>query len=342
LRGEVTSQERWEAERIARAMIAAKPNICLVGLGGAGSNIVNWMKEGGIAGGKLVAANTDAVHLSVTKADRRILIGEKLTRGQGAGGHPERGKGAALESLEELKGAVEGSSILVLCAGLGGGTGTGAIPVLAKAVQGTGMLTIGVVTLPFSFERYRYKKARRGLDELRQYCDTVVVIDNTKLSKVAGDLPLERALGMANEFVTHFVKGITETIATPSLINITLADLRTITERRGLAAIGVGESAGKMRVENAAKKALESKLLDLRDRTKYYGALVHVTGGSDLRLDEVTDAEELLKGLLRPNVRTVWGARVDESMKGRARVMIVLTGVEATLGRRKRRIRPSR
>lgn len=326
---EAKSQDQFEADRITEATTAAKPNVCVVGLGGAGSNIVTWIKERGITGGKLVVANTDAVHLSITKADRRILIGEKLTHGQGCGGNPEKGERAALESLHELKAAVAGSSIILLCAGLGGGTGTGAVTVLAKALQGEGILVIGVVTLPFSFERYRYRKAKRALGKLREYCDTVVVIDNTRLSKVAGDLPLARALGTASEFVAQLLKGITETVTTPSLINIALADLRAITERRGLAAIGVGESSGKRSVEKAAKKALESKLLDLRDRPKYYGVLAHVTGGSDLRLGEVTDAEELLTRMLRPNVKIVWGAQVDESMKGKSRVMIVLTGVEA-------------
>ncbi len=294
------------------------------------------MKEKGIEGCKLIAANTDAVHLSVTKADIRILIGEKITHGQGAGGHPEIGEKAAYESLKELREAVAGSSILLLCAGLGGGTGTGAINVLAKALPGEGILKIGVVTLPFSFERYRYKKARKSLDKLREYCDTVVVIDNSRLSKVAGDLPLEQGLGVANELVCQFVKGITETITTASLINIDYADLKAITERRGLAAIGVGESSGKRRVGNAAKNAIDGRLLDLRDVSKSYGVLVHVTGGGDVTLEEVMAASDEITGTLRPDVRIVWGARVEENMHGGVRVMAVLTGVEGMFGRHQR------
>src|SRR5438093_798828 len=160
--GNPASRDLSEAGRMAAAAAAARPIVCVVGLGGAGSNIVSWIKEKGMAGGKLVAANTDAVHLRVTRADRRILIGEKLTHGQGAGGHPDVGEKAAYESLQELREAVAGSRILLLCAGLGGGTGTGAINVLAKALPGEGILKIGVVTLPFSFERYRYKKAKKG------------------------------------------------------------------------------------------------------------------------------------------------------------------------------------
>ncbi|MGH9919399.1 MAG: cell division protein FtsZ, partial [Nitrososphaerales archaeon] len=219
MEGDSASNDLPEADRIAAAMMAARPKVCIVGLGGAGSNIVSWLKEKGVAGGKLVAANTDAVHLGVTRADRRILIGEKLTHGQGAGGYPNVGENAAYESLEELRKAVAGSSILLLCAGLGGGTGTGAINVLAKALPGEGILKIGVVTLPFSFEAYRYKKARKGLEKLQEYCDTVVAIDNNRLSKVAGDLPLEQALGVASDLVGQFVKSITETLTTASLIN---------------------------------------------------------------------------------------------------------------------------
>ena len=336
MEGDSASDDSSEADRIVAAMLAASPKVCVVGLGGAGSNIVSWLKEKGMTGGKLIAANTDAVHLSVTRADRRILMGEKLTHGQGAGGYPDVGERAAYESLEELRNAVAGSSILLLCAGLGGGTGTGAISVLAKAIPGKGVLKIGVVTLPFSFERYRYKKARKGLDKLREYCDTVVAIDNNRLSKVAGDLPLEQALGVASDLVGLFVKGITETVTTPSLINISYSDLKAIMERRGLAAIGVGESSGKGRIEKAAMKAIDSRLLDLRDASKSYGVLVHVTGGGDVTLEEVTAAGEEITKALRPGVKIVWGARVEENMHGRVRVMVVLTGVEGVFPRLRR------
>lgn len=331
-----TSHNLSEANRLAEAVSATRPKVCVVGLGGAGSNIVSWMKDKGVAGCKLIAANTDAVHLNVTRADNRILIGEKVTHGQGAGGHPEMGEKAAYESLEELRQAVAGSSILILCAGLGGGTGTGAISVLAKAIPGEDILKIGVVTLPFSFERYRYKKAKRGLDKLREYCDTVVAIDNTRLSSVAGDLPLEQGLGVASELVCQFVKGITETITTTSLINIDYADLRTIMERRGLAAIGVGESSGKRRVGKAAKIAIDNRLLDLRDVSKSYGILVHVTGGGDVTPEEVAAAGDEITKAISPEVKIVWGARVEDNMNGRVKVMAVLTGVEGRFLHHKR------
>jgi len=323
-------QNFLEAEKIEAVMRMARPNVAVVGLGGAGSNIVSWIKQRGIAGGKLIAANTDAAHLGITRADRRILMGEKLTQGMGCGGYPERGALAAQESLADLKKEVNGSNIIFLCAGLGGGTGTGAIQVLSRELRGNGGLVIGVVTLPFSIESYRYESAKKGLQKLREYCDTVVAIDNTKLSKVAGDLPLQQALGVANELVGQFVKGITETITTASLINIDYADLRAITEHKGLAAIGVGEAKGADRVESAIRQAIEGQLLDIRDVTKSEGVLVHVTGGSDVTLEEVTRAGELVTKSLPPRVRIVWGARVDPTLEGRVKTMVMLTGVEST------------
>ena len=319
-----------ESQRIISAVELARPSIAVVGVGGAGCNIVSWIKRRGIAGGKLIAANTDAAHLSITQADRRLLIGEKLTKGRGCGGYPERGEQAALESLEELRREVQGANIAFVCAGLGGGTGTGGAKIITQDIRKMGALVVGVVTLPFSVEKYRYEMAKEALKTLRNTCDTVVAIDNTKLSKVAGDLPLQQALGVANELVGQFVKGITETITTASLINIDFADLRAIMERRGIAAIGVGERDGGDRIEAAVRQALDSQLLDIKDVTKSRGVLVHVTGGEDVTLEEVTRAGELVTRSLPPSTRIVWGARVDPSMNQRARVMVVLTGVEST------------
>lgn len=326
----VDPQQFLEAEKIQAVMKLGQANVSVVGVGGAGSNIVSWIKQRGIAGGKLIAANTDAPHLGITKADRRFLLGEKLTHGQGAGGYPEVGAQAAQESIQELKKEVEHSNIVFVCAGLGGGTGTGAAQVIAKELQNTGALVIGVVTLPFSIERYRYEIAKKGLEKLRDYCDTVVAIDNSKLSKVAGNLPLQQALGVANELVGQFVKGITETITVASLINIDYADLRAIMQRKGLAAIGVGVGRGPDRVESAVRKALDGQLLDIRDPSKSKGVLVHVSGGEDITLEEVTRAGELVTRSLPPMTRIVWGARVDPTMSGDVRVMVVLTGVEST------------
>jgi cell division protein FtsZ len=319
-----------EQMKINSMMQIARPGVSVLGVGGAGSNIVSWIKQKGIVGGKLIAANTDAPHLSITQADKRILLGEKLTHGRGCGGYPEKGMQAAEESLEEVMREVSGSSITFICAGLGGGTGTGAIRTFAKALRTSSNLVIGVVTLPFSVEKYRYEIAREALKSLQNLCDTVVTIDNTKLNKVAGNMPLQQALGVANELIGQFIKGITETITTASLINIDYADLRAIMERRGLAAIGVGEQSGANRVEAAVRHALDTQLLDIKDISKSQGVLVHVAGGEDVTLEEVTRAGEIVTTSLPPNTRIVWGAKVDPSMDHKARVMVVLTGVEST------------
>jgi cell division protein FtsZ len=287
-------------------------------------------RKGGVSGAKLIAANTDATHLSIVKADRRVLLGEKSTKGMGAGGFPQRGEQAARESIDQIKKDSVGSNIVYVATGLGGGTGTGASWVIANALKPTGALMIGVVTLPFAVERFRYNNAKEGLKNLRTQCDTVVVIDNNKLAKVAGDLPLKEALGVANELVGEFVKGITETITTASLINIDFADLRAIMEKRGIAAMGVGQATGEDRVERATQAALDAQLLDIKDSTKAFGVLIHVAGGEDITLDEVTQAGEMVTRSLPPKARVVWGARVDPSLQGKVRVMVVLTGVEST------------
>jgi len=329
----IAPESLMEQETIRAAMELAKPSVTVIGAGGAGSNILSWIKERGISGGKLIAVNTDAAHLSITKADRRILIGSKLCMGRGCGGYPEKGKQATYETLQEIEREVEGSNIIFLCAGLGGGTGTGSIQVLAEELKKlTGALVVSVVTVPFNVERFRYDLAKEALDKLKTVCDTVVVIDNNRLTKVAGNLPLQQALGVANELVGEFIRGITETITTASLINIDFADLTAIMENQGLAAIGVGVRDGVDRIEKSVRMALDTQLLDIKDMSCAKGALVHVTGGDDITLEEVTRAGELVTRSLPHKVRIVWGARVDNSMNGHARVMVVLTGVESTFG----------
>jgi cell division protein FtsZ len=325
-----SAQDLIEQEKIEAMIASSRPNVAVVGLGGAGSNIVSWIKQRGLVGGRLIAANTDAPHLNITRADRRIMLGEKITKGQGAGGYPNVGEQAAEESMPTLVKEIGPANIIFLCAGLGGGTGTGSSIALSRRLHDSGALVIGVVTLPFSVEKYRYENAKVALKKLLEYCDSVVAIDNTKLSRVAGNLPLKQALGVANELVGQFVKGITETITTASLINIDYADLRAITQRRGLAAIGVGQAAGADRMDSAVRQAIEGQLLDIKDITKSKGVLVHVAGGEDVTLEEVTKAGELVTKSLPSNTKIVWGARVDSALDSHARVMVVLTGVEST------------
>ncbi|MDI6886196.1 MAG: cell division protein FtsZ [archaeon] len=228
--------EKEELEEIIRG---AKPAVAVIGLGGAGSNIVTWIKEKGISGAKLIAANTDAAHLGISKADRLLLVGMKLCRGRGCGGYPEIGAEAAKESMDMIKEQLLGCDLVFIVAGLGGGTGTGAAPVIANLTRDAGILTLGCVTIPFSIEMARREKAKEGIEKLRENCDTLVLIDNNRLRQVAGDLPLKPALGVANELVGSFVKNITEAIAVPGLMNIDYADLRAVTERGGVSSIGL-------------------------------------------------------------------------------------------------------
>jgi len=334
-------------EKIEQFARLAAPSVTAVGLGGAGCNVISWVKERGVAGGKLISVNTDANHLRISKADRRILIGQNLTRGLGCGGYPELGEKALRENVDDVIKEISEGNIIFLVSGLGGGTGTGATAVLAEELRKRSSdsllrhLVIGVVTLPFDVETARMEIAKKGLQRLKQVCDTVVVIDNNRLVKIAGNLPFREALGIANTTVGKFIKGVTETITTASLINLDYADLRTIMEGAGLASIGIGEGDGEGRVEQAVEKALNERLLDIEDVTKACGLLIHVSGGEDLTLYEVNHAAEIMKRSLPPKAKVIWGARVDKEMQGLASVMAVITGVEsAFLKRHEKRLGP--
>jgi cell division protein FtsZ len=343
---QVTAYAKDE-EKIEQIAQLAKPSVVAVGLGGAGCNVITWVKERGIAGGKLVAVNTDANHLRISKADRRILIGENLTKGLGCGGYPELGEKALLENSEEVVREISEANIIFLVAGLGGGTGTGATVALAEELRKRFLgspiprLIIGVVTLPFDVETARMKIAKKGLNRLKEACDTTVVIDNNRLVKIAGNLPFREALGVANTTVGKFIKGVTETITTASLINLDYADLRAIMQGAGLASIGVGDGRGEGRVEAAVEKALNGRLLDIEDVTKARGLLIHISGGEDLTLYEVNHAAEIMKRSLPPKAKIIWGARVDKELEGSVSVMAVVTGVEsAFLKHREKRLGP--
>ena len=334
-----------EEEKIEQLARLAQPSVVAAGIGGAGCNIISWVKEKGVTGGRLVSVNTDANHLKISKADRRILIGGNLTKGLGCGGYPDLGEKALRENADEVINDLLEANIIFLIAGLGGGTGTGATAVLAEELRKRffGLpaphLIVGVVTLPFDVETARMDIAKKGLKRLKGACDTVVVIDNNRLVKIAGTLPFREALGVANTTVGKFVKGITETITSASLINIDYADLRAIMKGSGLASIGIGEGKGEGRVEQAVEKALNERLLDIEDVTKARGLLIHVSGGEDLTLYEVNHAAEIVKRSLPPKAKVVWGARVDKELQGYASVMAVITGVEsAFLKRHEKRI----
>jgi cell division protein FtsZ len=322
--------KNMEKEELGEIIKKAKPAVSVIGLGGAGSNIVTWIKEKGISGAKLIAANTDAAHLGISKADKLLLLGMKLCKGRGCGGYPEIGAEAAKESMDMIKGDLLDSDLVFIVAGLGGGTGTGTAPVIANLTRDAGILTVGCVTIPFTIEMARRDKAMEGIEKLREQCDTLVLIDNNRLRQAAGDLPLKPALGVANELVGSFVKNITESIAVPSLMNIDFADLRAITERGGISSIGIGEGDGEDRVATAVSQALGQPLLDIADLAATKGVLIHIAGGEDMTLEEVAKVGEMVAGKVPHTTNVAWGARVDESITGRVRVMAVLTGVESS------------
>jgi len=303
-------------------------NIKVLGVGGAGNNMVGWLYKKGIKGAEIIACNTDKQHLGVIDADRKFLIGKGVTRGLGCGGFPEKGAEAAKESLQELKSSLKGADMVFVCAGMGGGTGTGAAPVVAQLAKDIGSIVIGSVTMPFKIERARVDKAEFGLHQLRQVSDTVIVIDNNRLVQIAGNLPIQQAFAVANELVATMIKGIVETIAIPSLVNLDYADVKAIMQNGGVAVIGVGSSDTNNRVEEAVKGALANPLLEV-DYRGAIGALIHVAGGPDMTLDDINRIGELVTESLDDDANVIWGARVVDDMKGRITVMTIITGVKS-------------
>ncbi len=302
--------------------------IMVVGCGGGGTNTINRLTEMGIAGAQTIAANTDAKHLAVIKSQKKILLGRELTRGLGAGGYPEVGKKAAEESKNEIREAMQGCDLLFLTCGLGGGTGTGAAPVVAYLAKEMGAIVIAAVTLPFKIEGARILKAEEGLAKLREVCDTVIVIENQKLVELAGNRPLKEAFGVADSLISTMIKGITETISQPSLVNLDYADVRTIMRAGGVATIGVGESDSQNRAKEAITKALSHPLLDV-DYSGAKGALIQVIGGEDMKLEEISAIGEAVSQHMDPEATVMWGARILPEFKGKLQVITIITGVKS-------------
>ncbi len=302
--------------------------IVVVGCGGGGNNTIRRLMTIGVQGAECIAINTDRQHLAVTPAHRKLLIGEKITRGLGAGGYPHVGQAAAEESAPQIAEMIRDADLVFIACGMGGGTGTGSAPIVAEIAKRNDAIVVGVVTMPFSLERTRIDKAKAGLARLQEYADTVVVIDNQKLMELVPDLPLEEAFGIADEVLAGMVKGITETITLPSLINLDYADVRSIICNGGVALVGVGEASGENRAENAIHNALESPLLEV-EWTGATGALIHITGGPDMSLAEANRVGELVSDKMSEDAQVIWGARVDPRLSGVLRVMLILTGVKS-------------
>lgn len=313
---------------------AGKANIKVFGVGGMGCNAITWLFNKGINGATVYGANTDALHLSVTKADEKILIGKELTRGLGCGGMPQRGREAAKEAIVDIKKAVSGADMVFIITGMGGGTGTGAAPVIAQLAKETGAVVIGVVTMPFESEKARIDKAEFGLQELREVTNTCIVLDNNRLVDIAGQLPIEQAFAVANELVSTMVKGIVETITLPSLINLDYADVSSIMKDGGVAVIGIGEADTQDKVNEAVKQALTHPLLDV-DYQGATGALIHVTCGPDLKLEEFDTIGRSVSDSLSPDAQVIIGARISKDFVGKVRVITIMTGVKSpyVLGR---------
>jgi cell division protein FtsZ len=312
-------------EEIAREAV---PKITILGVGGGGSNIVSWLKKDGVSA-RTIALNSDAQHLTVTKADDKVLLGYKTTGGLGCGGFPEQGQRAAEESATEIERVIGDSALVFVTTTLGGGTGTGASPLVAKIAKEYGALTLGMVTIPFNVEGTRVDKAQEGLRRLTKECDSVIVVDNNRLRKVAGNLPLRDAFGVANENIGSFIKGMSEAISLPGHMNLDFADMKAIMKDGGICAIGFGEGSGDSKVEDAVAKALDSQLLDIGDIRKTKGALIHIEGGEDMTLEDVNRAGELVLEKVSPSANVTWGAMVDRDLKDQVRATIVLAGVES-------------
>jgi cell division protein FtsZ len=282
----------------------------------------------GVKGAECIAMNTDALHLRTSKVHRKILIGEKLTKGLGVGGDPKLGRAAIEESRKQVEDLLCNADVVFIAAGLGGGTGTGAAPVVAEIARRKGAITVGVVTTPFRIEKGRTEIAASALTEMRRQCDTVVVVNNNKLMQLVPQLPINEAFRVADQVLANMIKGIVETISAPSLINLDFADFRTIVKRGGVAVVGVGESDAPNRAEEAVRNALRSPLLDV-DYAGATGALIHVTGDPQMTIEEANRVGEIVTEMMDCNALVIWGARVNPEQSGKLKVTLVMTGVNS-------------
>jgi len=308
-----------------------RPRISVIGVGGAGGNAIANMINSDVQGVQFLVANTDAQALNASAADSRIQLGLKITQGLGAGSRPEIGRAAAEETLEEIERALDGAHMCFIAAGMGGGTGTGAAPVIAKAARDRGILTVGVVTKPFAFEGARRgRSADAGIEELQKHVDTLIVIPNQNLFRLANsDTTFKEAFQMADEVLQQGVRGITDLMVMPGLINLDFADVRSVMGEMGKAMMGTGEASGDNRAIEAAEKAISNPLLDGVSMKGAKGVIISITGGEDMRLMEVDEAASHIKELVDPDANIIWGSAFNNDLDGKIRVSVVATGIEA-------------
>ena len=318
-------------EELAKIVEQLKVGIKIVGCGGGGTNTINRCMEEGVFGAEMVAANTDAKHLLTVKAHRKVLLGKRITRGLGAGSLPQVGEEAAREAEEDLLNALGRVDIAFITAGMGGGTGTGSAPIVADIAKRQKALVISVVTLPFTSEgRVRMENALFGLEKQRRNSDTTIVIPNDKLLQLVPRLPLDQAFKVADGILMEALKGLTEIITKPGLVNLDYADIKTIMAGGGVAMIGIGESegTGQNKIEQAVQEAIASPLIEA-DISEAKGALIRVVGDDQMSVAEAEGAVRLVQQKVSPNARIIWGASIDPTLKGAIRVLVVLTGVKS-------------
>jgi len=330
LPSEVSDEVRQIDQELEELIKKQAAKIKVVGIGGGGNNSLSRMKEIGIRGGELIAVNTDAQDLLYANADQKVLIGRELTQGLGAGSNPKIGQEAAKESEADIKKKLVNSDMIFITCGMGGGTGTGAAPVVAGIAKKLGALTIGVVTMPFTVEgQKRIENAIDGLERMQSTVDTLIVIPNDKLLELAPDLPLHTAFKIADEILTNAVKGTTELVTTSGLVNLDFADIRTVMVNGGVSLIGMGESSSERRALESVEKAIKNPLLDV-DISNAKGALINIIGGADMTLDECKEIIKAVEDKLNPEARMIWGAKISEDMDKSIRVLLIVTGVKSS------------
>ncbi len=306
-------------------------DITIIGCGGAGKNTLNHLTQVGIKGARTIAMNTDAQDLLACNADEKILIGETVTKGLGAGSDPRVGEDAARESKVAIHNAIGKSNMVFITCGLGGGTGTGSIPVVAEISKAMGALTIAVVTIPFEMEGHnRIMNAKGGIEKLSKHVDTLIVVPNDKLLEIVPDVPIDQAFFIADEILVNAIKGITELITKPGLVNLDFADVRSVMVDGGMSMIGVGFDDSNNRIQNAVYKALTNPLLAI-DMTEATGALINVTGGPDLTLKESETIVNSIRKSLAENAKIIWGTSVSNNPKTPVGVMVVVTGIKQSV-----------
>ncbi len=314
-------------EEKTESMSSETIKIVTVGIGGAGNNTINRLIKSGVKGTELVAVNTDRQHLNIVhERAKKVLIGKSVTKGLGAGGYPEIGAKSCEVDRPLVERELEGAHLVFICAGMGGGTGGGAAPVVAQIAKEQGAIVVSMVTYPFALERARKKKADEGIKSLKKNCDSVIILDNNRLVQLVPNLPMAEAFSVADEILARAISGLVWTITQPSLINIDFADVRAIMEGGGVGFIAVGEGKGNDKVRSASEGVIKNRLLDV-DFEGAKGALIHISGGSDLTLGDAIKAGEMITEKMDAEANVKWGARIMQNYEGKLEIVAIVTGV---------------